>query len=650
MSVRAHSIGAAKVALDGAVFAGVFCAAFFIRFEGAVPPVWAAVMLASLPAVVAVKLLGFFAFRVPQLAWRSVGLVELHRIFFALCAAGAALVTMRLAAPAVRDAFSPAAYFHVPLGVLLIDFALSLLGTLGVRVLWRLWVEHGLYGVLRASGVRRTPSLLVSGTRAARQVARQIAGRPDLRIRPVGFLDPEPARVGMVIHGIPVVGTVARAAQVIREVGAEQVLVTSPGTPPGLIRQVVDAAKDCGVPVRVVPPVSETGGVISLARIREVAIEDILRREPVRLKNDAVPRLVGGQTILVTGAGGSIGTELCRELARFDPARLLLLELAENNLFNVHRRLADEFPMVELVPCLADVRDRARVEQVLARYRPAVVFHAAAHKHVPMMECNPGEAVKNNVVGTRTLADLTHVHGVGEFVLISTDKAVNPTSVMGASKRVAELYLQALSQRSRTKFVAVRFGNVLGSTGSVVPIFQEQIRKGGPVTVTHPDMERYFMTIPEACQLVLEAAALGRGGEIFILDMGPPVKILDLAHDLIRLSGLAPDRDIEIRFTGVRPGEKLSEQLSLKDESAEHTRHPQIFIGRVQPVDGDKVGRQIAELAALADCPDPGRIRAKFQEIVPEYDHAPPSGENGQGAVAEPPRPGTVPVVAPGLV
>jgi FlaA1/EpsC-like NDP-sugar epimerase len=644
MMVHARLIRLAKIALDAAVFAGVFCAAFFIRFEGSVPPVMVAIMLASLPVLLAVKLLSFFAFRVPQLAWRSVSMLELHRIFFALAGASALLVSMRLAAASLRDTIPLAGYFQPPLGVLLIDFALSLLGTLGARVVWRLWVEHGLYVLLDVPNTRKIASLLVSGTRTARQVARQIAMRPDLRILPLGFLDPDPSRVGIVIHGIPVVGSVARAAKVIRDLGAEQVLIASPATPGDVVRQVVEAARTCGVPVRVVPAVSDIGGEVKLARVREVAIEDILGREPVRLNSDAVPRLVERQTVLLTGAGGSIGSELCRAVSRFDPARLILLERAENNLFHIHRRLAEEFPMVELVPCIADICDTTRVGHLLARYRPSVVFHAAAHKHVPLMEWNAGEAVKNNVAGTRGLADLAHAHGVGEFVLLSTDKAVNPTSVMGVSKRVAELYIQALSQRSRTKFVAVRFGNVLGSVGSVVPIFQEQIRKGGPVTVTHPEMTRFFMTIPEACQLVLEAAALGKGGEVFILDMGRPVKILDLAHDLIRLSGLVPKKDVEVRFTGIRPGEKLFEELALQEESAEHTRHPRIFTGRVQPQDWETVGRLIEELTALANFPDAGRIRAKFKEIVPEYAYAGPCGAEVGPDAAEPVRNGTVPV------
>jgi FlaA1/EpsC-like NDP-sugar epimerase len=647
--VHARLIRLAKILLDVAVFAGVFCAAFFLRFEGAVPPAMVAIMLVSLPVLLAVKLLSFAVFRVPRLAWRSVGMVELHRIFFALAGAGAVLVGMRLAAAAVSDDFSPAGYFQPPLGVLLIDFALGLLGALGVRVVWRLWVERGLYGLLAAPGARKVPTLLVSGTRTSRHVAYQIATRPDLRILPLGFLDPDPSRAGILIHGIPVVGTVAGAAEVIRELGAEQVLVTSPATPGDVVRQVVEAAKACGVPVRVVPAVGEAGGTAELARVRDVAIEDILGREPVCLNSDTVPRLVAGQTVLVTGAGGSIGSELCRAVARFDPARLVLVEQAENNLFHIHRRLAEEFPTVDLVPCVANICDTTRVSNLLERYRPSVMFHAAAHKHVPLLEGNPGEAIKNNVAGTRGLADLAHAHGVEEFVLLSTDKAVNPTSVMGASKRVAELYVQALSQRSKTKFVVVRFGNVLGSAGSVVPIFQEQIRRGGPVTVTHPEMTRFFMTIPEACQLVLEAAALGKGGEVFILDMGEQVKILDLAHDLIRLSGLVPNQDIEVRFTGIRPGEKLFEELTLQEEGAEHTRHPRIFTGRVRRQDWGKVRRLIDELVALADCQDPGRIRAKFEEIVPEYTYAGASGNGVGPAGAKAARNGTAPVaMAPG--
>jgi FlaA1/EpsC-like NDP-sugar epimerase len=336
---------------------------------------------------------------------------------------------------------------------------------------------------------------------------------------------------------------------------------------------------------------------------------------------------VAGQTVLVTGAGGSIGSELCRILAGLKPARLVLVEMAENSLFHIHGSLVEAFPAgsgdprrTEIVPCIADIGDESRMDAIFAAYRPSLVFHAAAHKHVPMMEWNPGEAVKNNVLGTRTIASIASAWNVERFVMISTDKAVNPTSVMGVSKRIAELFIGALGQQSRTRFMTVRFGNVLGSAGSVIPIFKRQIAQGGPVTVTHPEMKRYFMTIPEACQLVIQAAAMGQGGELFILDMGEPVKIVDLARDLIRLSGLEPDEDIELRFTGLRPGEKLFEELSLGEEDALKTSHPRIFIGRVKAASLDWINGMIDDLGVLAMGSDVGPVFGKLRAIVPEYE------------------------------
>jgi FlaA1/EpsC-like NDP-sugar epimerase len=374
------------------------------------------------------------------------------------------------------------------------------------------------------------------------------------------------------------------------------------------------------IPTKIIPGIYEiVGGKINVSRIRNVAIEDLLGREPVQLDEDAISTVVRGRVVMVTGAGGSIGAELCRQVCRFGPAAVVLVEQAENNLFQIHRELSERHPEMVIHPCIADICDRPRIDGLFSLHRPSVVLHAAAHKHVPMMEWNPGEAVKNNVFGTRTLADLAHTYGVGEFVMISTDKAVNPTSTMGVCKRIAELYIQALSQQSETRFVTVRFGNVLGSTGSVIPIFQEQISRGGPVTVTHPEMKRYFMTIPEACQLVLQAATMGQGGEIFILDMGSPVEILELARDLIRLSGLRPDEDIEIRFTGMRPGEKLFEELVVAEENADKTRHPKIFVGRLTPHPLEEVKTQLTELCELVDSADVARIRAKLSAIVPEY-------------------------------
>jgi FlaA1/EpsC-like NDP-sugar epimerase len=342
---------------------------------------------------------------------------------------------------------------------------------------------------------------------------------------------------------------------------------------------------------------------------------------------------------VVTGAGGSIGSVLCRQICQYNPAHLVLLEQAENSLFDIYRRLSSEFPSLHLVPCIADVCDAARIRRIFKQWQPSLVVHTAAHKHVPLMEQNPGEALKNNVFGTKTMADVADACGIEKFVMISTDKAVRPTSVMGASKRIAEIYIQALARRSQTRFLVVRFGNVLGSVGSVIPIFREQIARGGPVTVTHPDMERYFMTISEACQLILQAASMGRGGEIFMLDMGQPVKIVDLARDLIRLSGYAPE-EIDITYVGVRPGEKLSEQLSLPGESATRTEHPKVFVGRPGQHDHQRISRQLGELRQLVDSSDIARIRRKLREIVPEYHAGDAPGawgadEPGNGRLAE---------------
>jgi FlaA1/EpsC-like NDP-sugar epimerase len=397
------------------------------------------------------------------------------------------------------------------------------------------------------------------------------------------------------------------------------VVIAIPSATGSEMRRIVACCRAAGVRFRTIPGLDHLiDGRVTVSQLREVAIDDLLGRDPVVLDSAEISREMAGRVVLVSGAGGSIGSEICRQLCRFHPRALVLVESCENNLFNVHRELLARFPEVPLVACLADVTDEPRMRDVFAEHRPAVVFHAAAHKHVPMMEWNPGEAVKNNVLGTKTLADVADELGVDRFVMISTDKAVNPTSVMGVSKRVAEIYVQALSQRSDTRFVTVRFGNVLGSAGSVIPIFKEQIAEGGPVTVTHPEMQRYFMTIPEASQLVLQASAMGEGGEIFILDMGEPVRIVDLARDLIALSGLEPGVDIDIEFTGTRPGEKLVEELAVADEGAQRTRHPKVFVGRFRPYAWEKVQRHVRELADVAESA-PEEVRAKFAEIVPEY-------------------------------
>jgi FlaA1/EpsC-like NDP-sugar epimerase len=607
-----------KVLLDVGVLSAAYCLAFLIRFEGHLPASNLDIMLFSLPAMVLVKWTCLLAARAPSRSWRHVSRIDLQCLLVALAVSDGLLILLRVTSDAAGDVLAATRWGDVPLGVLLIDLPLSLLGVMGVRAGYRLWYERRRHRRHRA-GRRKVPTLLIGAGRAGALVVEELIARPDLGIQPVGFLDDDPAKVGKIIHGKRVLGTTADLQAVVEQCRAEQVLITIGGLPGPNVRRIRKLCADCGIGTKVIPGISEmVEGNVKVSTIREVSLEDLLHREPVHLDGRAIASGIRSRTVVITGAGGSIGSQLCREVCRFDPAALVLVEKAENSLFHLHLQLGRECPDVKVVPYVADVCDTPRMRTIFARWKPEVVFHAAAHKHVPLMEWNPGEAIKNNVLGTRALADLAHACSVAEFVLISTDKAVNPTSVMGVSKRVAEIYLQALSRRSLTRFVTVRFGNVLGSNGSVIPIFKEQLAAGGPLTVTHPDMRRYFMTIPEACQLVLQAAAMGKGGELFILDMGDPVRIVDLANDLIRLSGFAPE-DVGIEFVGVRPGEKLFEELSLQEEGIQKTTHPRIYVGRLAARDWDEINREIEELKDVALRGDTPRLLALLAQIVPEY-------------------------------
>jgi FlaA1/EpsC-like NDP-sugar epimerase len=406
----------------------------------------------------------------------------------------------------------------------------------------------------------------------------------------------------------------------------DEIIIAAPSATRQELRAILEKIQATGIKPKILPAVeSVLHGKVSLGEVREVAIEDLLGRKEVQLDGHAIAAYVRGKTVLVTGAGGSIGSEICRQVCRFEPKRLILLEQAENPLFFIEGELRRECKGVELVPVVADVCDEVRIDQVFAQHRPDVVLHAAAHKHVPLMEANPGEAVRNNVLGTRNVARSADKHKAAGFVMISTDKAINPTSVMGTTKRLAELYVQAMAAHSATQFISVRFGNVLGSNGSVVPIFREQIRKGGPVTVTHPEMTRYFMTIPEATQLVLQAASTGESGQVFVLDMGEPVRIVDLARDMIRLSGFTPGEDIEIVFSGMRPGEKLFEELSLGSEGISKTKHEKIFIGDVARLPLEVLEREVPRLRGLVEAGEPVAIKAQLKALVPEYAFAPPA-------------------------
>lgn len=630
---------AARHFVDILVLFGAFVVAFLVRFDGDLPYEYLKRLLFWTPYVVALQWGVLLLTGVHRFAWRYVGLREVWRIGLALGLSSAALLAARLVAGGLVKDINALQYAAVPIGVIVIDYIAAFLGIAGVRVLRRITIERR----NRRDRLRKGPAqgrkvLLVGAGRAGMLVAQEIAKRPDLGLDAVGFLDDDPHKRGTVIHGVRVLGPTERLGEIARHHGAEEVVITIASAGGQVIRRIANLAEAAGVHAKIIPAIYEIlDGQVNLSRIRDVQIEDLLGRDAVQLDPETVEPFVTGRKVMVTGAGGSIGSELCRQLARLGPSDLILIERAEPALFQVHRELRLAHAGLALHPVLGDVGDERLMERVFGRERPEVVFHAAAHKHVPMVEWNPGEAVKNNLFGTRALADASDRFGVEAFVLVSTDKAVNPTSVMGATKRAAEVYIQALSQRSKTKFVAVRFGNVLGSAGSVIPIFQNQIKAGGPVTVTHPEMQRYFMTIPEASQLVMQAGAMGRGGEIFVLDMGEPVKIVDLARDLIRLSGFQPGVDIPIEFTGVRPGEKLFEELSFDAERMEKTRHPKIFVGHLTPRPWDEVLPEVERLARVIDESDRFVVRDALANLVPEMQ--PPEDLAGDDTPEDPPAP-----------
>jgi len=494
-------------------------------------------------------------------------------------------------------------------------------GLLAIRVLRRFIYEvsekRGFS--LKKRRTRQKPALLVGAGRIGAALAKEMVGRADAELDIRGFVDDDRRKHGGSVNGIKVLGGTDDLARLIDELRIEEVVLAFGEAQGKDIRRVLDICRAIPVKAQIVPSLNEiVHGRVSVSRIRDVQIEDLLGREPVSLDDENLHDFLGDKVVMVTGAGGSIGSELVRQIANYAPRQILLVERAEYFLFRIDRELNIDFPEVNRVPLIADVGDAARLEEIFGEYKPEVVFHAAAHKHVPLMELNAAEAIKNNVFATRLLGETAGKFGVRDFVLISTDKAVNPTSVMGSTKRIAELVIQSLNRNFDTNYMAVRFGNVLGSAGSVVPIFREQIARGGPVTVTDKKMTRYFMTIPEASQLVLQAGALGKGGEIFILDMGEPVRILDLAEDMIRLSGLTPYEEIDIRFTGIRDGEKLFEELEIKGENLLKTGHPKIFIGKLATYSDPEVETILSELGSAVRSNGYATIRAVINRRLPE--------------------------------
>lgn len=500
--------------------------------------------------------------------------------------------------------------------IFILDWGILLLMMVASRLLWRVYRE--MYVIPRMKTGPKT--LIVGAGEAGNQLLQEIRKNPSANYNVVGFIDDDPKKIGMNLSGVTVLGDTVQLQQYADSLGVEKVIIAIPSARGKEIRSIIRRCKMADVRFKILPGLSDLiSGRVEVSHIKDVEIDDLLGREPVMLDDKSISGYLAGKRVLVTGAGGSIGSEICRQVARYAPRKIILLDLAETPLFHIEHELSSHFPDLMLVPVIGDVRDRERMEALFDEFMPDVVFHAAAYKHVPMMEYNPIEAVSNNVGGTKNMADLSFAFGVRNFVMISTDKAVNPTNVMGASKRSAECYIQSIAATGGTKFTTVRFGNVLGSNGSVIPMFKEQIRNGGPVTVTDPAVERFFMTIPEASQLVLQAACMGQGGDIFLLDMGEPMRILELAEELIRLSGLEPYEDIDITFTGLRPGEKLYEELLISGENVKPTSHDKIKVLEAAGQDRTFCKTGIDAMLAASRKNDVVGVIMGLQCLVPEY-------------------------------
>ncbi len=584
---------------------------FALRLDvGELPFYFPAVVLMSGVAL-AIKLPVYYFFGLYRRLWIYASTGELRLITAAVTTASV-LTSSVMAVLIVTDNVRPG----MPRSALGIDWLLSLVLIGGSRFALRILAEQSM--TARANGKEKRAIIIGAGDAGA-LVVRELQKTAQLNLTPVGFLDDDPAKQQHVIYGVKVIGAVNDLATAIDLHHVDEVIIAIPSAPGQLVRTVNDVCRVKGIVSRTMPGIYELiGGKVSVNRLREVDITDLLRREPVRVNDEAVGAALAGKRVLVTGAGGSIGRELCRQIARRGPAQLVLLGHGENSIFEILLELQNDYPDLPLVPVIADIRNPERLAQVFQQHQPQVVFHAAAHKHVPLMEANPVEALTNNVLGTHNVVRAALVHHTERFVLISTDKAVRPSSIYGATKRLAEMLVLDAAHETGRAFTVVRFGNVLGSRGSIIPIFKNQIARGGPVTITHPDMYRFFMTIPEAVYLVLQAASMEQGGETFVLNMGEPVRILDLAEDLIRLSGLEPHRDIEIAFTGIRPGEKLTEELWDEGTPLTKTLHPDIFkLEQNASTFHPNLPQAIEQLSLLSHSADAQAIAALLDDLIP---------------------------------
>jgi len=581
---------------------------FLLRFDFSIKG-YTSVILKTLPVLIIIKVLVFYYFGVFSSSLRYVSVFDLWQILKANFFATTIFVLFVVFLHGI---------IGFPRSIFILDWGICLGLTGGVRLVARIFRER--VGFSKQKKTKRV--LIIGAGEAGVLVLRECRRNPHINLNIIGFIDDNPAKRNLRIHGVKVLGTRKDIPFIVEKYQVEEIIIAIPSAKGEVIRDIISYCQIPEVKIKIVPGLHKIiSGELEI-KLREVKPEDLLGREMVEIDEREVSSYLKGKCVLITGAGGSIGSELTRQVASFGPSQLILLDYNENDVYFLSVELKQRYPQVSFKEIIGDVKDISLLKHIFSKFRPQIVFHSAAFKHVPLMETNPSSAVKNNIISTRNLIYASEHYGVESFVFISTDKAVNPTSIMGATKRIAEMLLQAKAKRSRTKFMAVRFGNVLGSKGSVVPLFKKQIEEGGPVTVTHPEAERYFMSIKEAVELVLQASAMGKGGEVFILDMGQPIKILDLAKDLITLSGLRPYTDIPIEFIGLRPGEKLSEELFLNIEKDKATRHNKIYIAQPDEFNPSLLRRKIKELERFSNLMAEDKIIEKIKEILPQYNNS----------------------------
>jgi FlaA1/EpsC-like NDP-sugar epimerase len=608
MKINRYSIP--EIIADIFLIAGAFALAFFIRFDFNIPSAQLETFKTFVIPLLIIKLIIFYFSGLYLKVWRYAGVRDFMTVLWAsLLGTLAAIVIIFFI---YRVAF--------PRSVVALDgfFTVALVG--GARFARRGIRELHLKNLLRP--IERRPILIVGAGDSGESILSEMIRRPELAYRPLGIIDDDAGKQGLIIHGVKVLGTRQQLKRLITKYKIEEVIISMPSASREVIRDIFFQCQEMGVKCKTLPGIYQIiDGTAMVSQIREIGVEDILGREPVKVDLKEAANYISAKPVLVTGAGGSIGSELCRQISRLQPASLIMIDQGESSLFEIQQELLNTEYGKLAIPVIADITDRNRITSVFEEYRPTVVFHTAAYKHVPMMEVNPIEAIKNNLFGTRTVAEIALQCGVDRFVSISTDKAVEPVSVMGISKALVEKLIQYLGQGSSTRFMIVRFGNVLDSSGSVVPIFKRQIAQGGPVTVTHPEMTRYFMTIPEAMQLVIQAGSMGEGGEVFVLDMGEQISILELAHNMIKLSGFEPGNDIPIEFSGIRPGERLHEKLFWDCEQALSTKHKKIKVVIEEKLDAGKFKEDMLELEKIVGSGNVQRMQGKLTELYQSYFH-----------------------------